>query len=240
MSAALRLSLGPTSLAVEPRSMMISPSGTGALEGCQVVIWVGSSSSTLRRRRRVVLRWEPRGPSGAAPGGSAAARAGPAPAPGRRRGAIRRSRRRAPGRESAHRGAARWRDGRSSGEDHRGRPGGRRRSASGGARRAAAGWDGRSRCSGRPGGGGIGRPVAAERRASRGAAPSPPSPAAERCVGRIVVGPSGETMREGTGFATGARLRTTLGAARPRATRRQRGPARWPRRPALRSARRPW
>ena len=62
MSAALRLSLGPTSLAVEPRSMMISPSGTGALLGCQVVIWVGSSSSTLRRRRRVTFRCDPRGP----------------------------------------------------------------------------------------------------------------------------------------------------------------------------------
>ena len=32
-SPAERLSLGPTSWAVEPRSMMISPSGTGALEG---------------------------------------------------------------------------------------------------------------------------------------------------------------------------------------------------------------
>src|ERR1700722_16068553 len=62
MSAALRFSLGPTSFAVEPRSMMISPSGTAALLGCQVVIWVGSSSSTLRRRRRVTLRWDPRGP----------------------------------------------------------------------------------------------------------------------------------------------------------------------------------
>ena len=33
MSPALRLSLGPRSRAVEPRSMMISPSGTGAVEG---------------------------------------------------------------------------------------------------------------------------------------------------------------------------------------------------------------
>ena len=33
MSPALRLSLGPRSRAVEPRSMMTSPSGTGAVEG---------------------------------------------------------------------------------------------------------------------------------------------------------------------------------------------------------------
>ena len=33
MSPALRFSLGPRSRAVEPRSMMISPSGTGAVEG---------------------------------------------------------------------------------------------------------------------------------------------------------------------------------------------------------------
>ena len=32
-SAADRLSLGPSSWAVEPRSTMISPSGTGAFEG---------------------------------------------------------------------------------------------------------------------------------------------------------------------------------------------------------------
>jgi hypothetical protein len=31
--------------------------GHRALLGCHVVIWVGSSSSTLRRRRRVTLRW---------------------------------------------------------------------------------------------------------------------------------------------------------------------------------------
>src|SRR5487761_2244205 len=85
MSAALRLSLGPTSLAVEPRSMMISSSGTGALLGCHVDIWVGASSSTLRRRRRVALRWEPLGPP--PPRGGplrfAPAAAPPAGAPGR-------------------------------------------------------------------------------------------------------------------------------------------------------------
>src|SRR5674476_1679945 len=75
MSAALRLSFGPTSLAVYPRSMMISPSGTGALLGCHVVIWVGSSSSTLRRRRRVVFRCEPLGPPVPRPAGP------PPPAP---------------------------------------------------------------------------------------------------------------------------------------------------------------
>src|SRR5665213_1001528 len=86
MSAALRLSLGPTSLAVEPRSMMISPSGTGALLGCHVVICVGSSSSTLRRRRRVVLRWDPLGPPpprAGAPERPTPAGAPPAGAPGR-------------------------------------------------------------------------------------------------------------------------------------------------------------
>src|SRR5664280_2065994 len=79
MSAALRLTLGPTSFAVEPRSMMISPSGTGALLGCQVVICVGSSSSTLRRRRRVVFRWDPLGPPVPRPAGPP--RPGPAAAP---------------------------------------------------------------------------------------------------------------------------------------------------------------
>jgi hypothetical protein len=66
--------------------------------------------------------------------------------------------------------------------------------------------------SGRPGGGGIGRPVELSGGRVDGAPPSPPSPEAERCVGRIVVGPSGETVRVGAGLATGARLRTTLGA----------------------------
>ena len=61
MSPALRLSLGPRSRAVEPRSMMISPSGTGAVEGWYVVSCVGSSSSRLRRRRRA-RRWGGRRP----------------------------------------------------------------------------------------------------------------------------------------------------------------------------------
>ena len=45
MSPALRLSLGPRSRAVEPRSMMISPSGTGAVEGWYVV---AASARALR------------------------------------------------------------------------------------------------------------------------------------------------------------------------------------------------
>jgi len=46
-----------------------------------------------------------------------------------------------------------------------------------------------------------------------GAPPSlEPSGDAERCVGRIVVGPSGEAARVGAGLTIGARLRTTLAA----------------------------
>ena len=65
--------------------------------------------------------------------------------------------------------------------------------------------------SGRPGGGGIGRPVALSG-GRIGAPPSPPSPVG-RCVGRIVVGPSGDTVLVGTGFGAAARLRTTFGPA---------------------------
>src|SRR5271154_6017383 len=155
MSAALRLSLGPTSLAVEPRSIMISPSGTGALLGCQVVICVGSSSSTLRRRRRVVLRWDPRGPP--------PPRAGPplrlAPAAGAPVVG-------APGRADEKPPPP--------GGDGIGRP---------------------VELRGRPGGGGIGRPEAL----SGGRLDPSPSPAPPRWVGRMVVGPSGETLRVGAG-----------------------------------------
>jgi hypothetical protein len=59
---------------------------------------------------------------------------------------------------------------------------------------------------GRPGGGGIGRPVAL----SGGRLAPSPSPAPPRWVGRIVVGPSGETVRVGTGFGGATRERTTL------------------------------
>ena len=65
---------------------------------------------------------------------------------------------------------------------------------------------------GRPGGGGIGRPVELSGGRVEGEPPSPASPETERWVGRIVVGPLGEAAREGTGFTTGARLRTTLGS----------------------------
>jgi hypothetical protein len=57
---------------------------------------------------------------------------------------------------------------------------------------------------GRPGGGGIGRPVAL----SGGRCAPSPSPAPPRCVGRMVVGPSGETVRVGTGFGGATRERT--------------------------------
>jgi hypothetical protein len=67
--------------------------------------------------------------------------------------------------------------------------------------------------SGRPGGGGIGRPVELSGGRVEGVPPSlEPSDAAERCVGRIVVGPSGDAARVGAGLGTAARLRTTLAA----------------------------
>lgn len=65
---------------------------------------------------------------------------------------------------------------------------------------------------GRPGGGGIGRPVELSGGRVDGEPPSPASPETERCVGRMVVGPLGEAMRVGAGFTMGARLRTTLGS----------------------------
>jgi hypothetical protein len=65
---------------------------------------------------------------------------------------------------------------------------------------------------GRPGGGGIGRPVELSGGRVDGEPPSPASPDTERCVGRIVVGPLGEAARVGAGFMIGARLRTTLGS----------------------------
>src|SRR5580692_6894345 len=203
MSAALRLSFGPTSLAVEPRSMMISPSGTGALLGCHVVICVGSSSSTLRRRRRVTLRCEPRGPPpprAGAPPRPAPAGAPPAGAPGR--DALKPP---PPGRDGAPvRGApvlGRALIGREP-LDGPLRPAlgmGRRTPGGGGIGRPVA-------LMGRPGGGGIGRPVAL----SGGRLAPSPSPAPPRWVGRIVVGPSGETVRVGTGFGGATRERTTL------------------------------
>lgn len=67
--------------------------------------------------------------------------------------------------------------------------------------------------SGRPGGGGIGRPVELSGGRFDGVEPSPASPDVGRCVGRIVVGPSGDAVRVGTGLGTATRLRTTLGAA---------------------------
>jgi hypothetical protein len=62
---------------------------------------------------------------------------------------------------------------------------------------------------GRPGGGGIGRPVALSGgRCAPSASPAPP-----RWVGRIVVGPSGETVRVGTGFGGATRERTVAALA---------------------------
>jgi len=63
------------------------------------------------------------------------------------------------------------------------------------------------------GGGGIGRPVWLRGGIGRGAPPSPVSPVG-RCVGRIVVGPSGDGARTGAGL-TGCtlRVRTTFVAS---------------------------
>jgi hypothetical protein len=58
----------------------------------------------------------------------------------------------------------------------------------------------------------MGRPVELSGGRVDGAPPSVASPETERCVGRIVVGPLGDAMRDGAGFTTGARLRTTLGS----------------------------
>ena len=66
--------------------------------------------------------------------------------------------------------------------------------------------------SGRPGGGGMGRPVI-DSGGRLGWGESDPSPATGRWVGRIVVGPSGETVRVGAGLGGVARLRTNLGVS---------------------------
>ena len=64
---------------------------------------------------------------------------------------------------------------------------------------------------GRPGGGGIGRPVELSGGRVDGVTPSAPASGdVDRWVGRIVVGPFGEAVRTGAGFATTARLRTPL------------------------------
>ena len=64
---------------------------------------------------------------------------------------------------------------------------------------------------GRPGGGGIGRPVELSGGRVDGEPPSPASPETERCVGRIVVGPLGDAVRVGAGFTTGATTAHDLG-----------------------------
>jgi hypothetical protein len=67
---------------------------------------------------------------------------------------------------------------------------------------------------GRPGGGGMGRPEAL----SGGRFAPSPSPAPPRWVGRIVVGPSGETLRVGAGLGGTTRERTTFAALAAGAT----------------------
>jgi hypothetical protein len=59
---------------------------------------------------------------------------------------------------------------------------------------------------GRPGGGGMGRPVL-----GLTGGRCPPSAPVVRGVGRIVVGPSGETLRDGAGLGGTTRERTTWG-----------------------------
>ena len=169
---------------------------------------MGSSSSTLRRRRRVVLRWDPRGPpppragpplrlapAAGAPLVGAPGRADEKPPPPGRDGPPVRG---APVLGRALMG--------------RGPPGGPPRLAPVGMGRRAPGGGGIGRpveLRGRPGGGGIGRPEAL----SGGRLDPSPSPAPPRCVGRMVVGPSGETLRVGAGFGGVTRDRTTRGAS---------------------------
>ena len=89
---------------------------------------------------------------------------------------------------------------------------GRMGAPAGGRRMPGGGGIGRPEgLSGRPGGGGIGRPVALSG-GRRGGAASP-SPVG-RWVGRIVVGPSGVTVRAGGALGAVVALeRTTRGAA---------------------------
>ena len=63
-------------------------------------------------------------------------------------------------------------------------------------------------------GGGMGRPVELSGGRDDGARFSP-SPEADRWVGRIVVGPSGVTVRVGGGLGTAARVRTTRVGSEP-------------------------
>ena len=203
MSVAVRLTLGPKSLAVERRSTMISPVGTGAVLGAYEVIWVGSKSSTLELRRALDLRCEPRGPPGPRPPGpprpgplaGAPGRAPPnpppappGPPPGREPPPTGRPPTLAPGRAPPGRGEN---AGRPPGPSERppGRlPGG------GGIGRPVEDIGGRPP----PGGGGIGRPVA-----DVGGCP----PVGRR-VGATVVGPSGETVLA-TGLGAAVRVRMT-------------------------------
>jgi hypothetical protein len=165
----------------------------------------------LRRRRRVALRWDPRGPPPPR-GGPPRFGAPAAPVVG------------APGREPANPPPAP--PGRDVGPPVRGAPvdgraligrgppgpAGRPGPLAMGRRAPGGGGIGRPvELSGRPGGGGIGRPVELSGGRDDGAPPSPPSPDEERWVGRMVVGPSGDTVRVGTGLGAATRLRTTLG-----------------------------
>ncbi len=166
---------------------------------------MGSSSSTLRRRRRVTFRCDPRGPPPPRAGPPlrlAPAGAPPVGAPGRV------AEKPPPGRDGPPvRGAPVL------GRALMGRAPllGPLRPAPVGIARRAPGGGGIGRPlelnGGRPGGGGIGRP---EELSGGRFAPSPAAP--PRGVGRMVVGPSGETLRVGAGLTGMARERTTLGA----------------------------
>jgi hypothetical protein len=180
-----------------------------------VVIWVGSSSSTLRRRRRVVLRCEPRGPPpprGGPPRLGPLAAPAPAGAPGRAPKPV------PPGRDGppVRAGPPVWGP---RGLIGRGPPGpegrddgppvlpGRRIPGGGGIGRPEG-------LMGRPGGGGIGRPVELSGGRMGVAGASPASEVLGRCVGRMVVGPSLGVTRAAVGLGAGAgRLRTTRGAS---------------------------
>lgn len=159
----------------------------------------------MRRRRRVVLRCDPRGPP--PPRAGPPLRLAPAPPGGPPVGAPGRVALNPPppGRDGPPvRGApvlGRALIGRGPLEGPRPVPLGigRRTPGGGGMGRPVA-------LKGRPGGGGMGRPL--ELSGGRWL-PSPLAP--PRGVGRIVVGPSGETVRVGVGLGGTTRDRTTLG-----------------------------
>ena len=206
--------MGPTSLAVDPRSMMTSPSGTGALArlpGGHLGRLELFDVAPATARRLALGAAGPAGPSARAVHHGPGPAGAPAPGPPVRVRRIR-SRPVPPGREGPPvRGApvvGRAPIGRGPPALARGSWTGHRADA----RPGAAGLAGRRRLRGRPGGGGIGRPVELS-----GGRVGVPRFAAFAGLGAAwdewSSGPAGDTSLRGTGLRSGARLRTTFGPA---------------------------